>query len=43
MITDSDPIVVMYDCGLRSSYRDIIKELNSKIDAGDFSAFTKIK
>lgn len=43
MITDSDPVVVMYTCGLRSSYRDIVKELNSKIDAGDFSAFTKIK
>jgi len=43
MITDSDPIVAMYNCGLRSSYTDIVKELNSKIDAGDFSVFTKLK
>lgn len=43
MIVDAQPLVEMYTCGLRSSYVDIEKELNAKIDAGDFSSFTKIK
>jgi len=43
MITDADPIVVMYNCGSRSSYKDIVKELNARIDAGDFSTFIKVK
>lgn len=43
MITDNDPFVVMYICGPRSSYKDIVKKLNIRIDKGDFSAFTKLK
>lgn len=43
MIIDAQPIVSMYSCGLRSSYQDIGKELNTKIDIGDFSMFVKIK
>ena len=43
MVADSKPIKIMYSCGVRSIYKDIEKELNSKIDAGDFSAFTKLK
>jgi len=43
MITDSKPVKSMYSCGKRSSYKNIVAELNAKIDAGDFSAFKKIK
>jgi len=43
MIIDKDPISKMYSCGVRSTYKEIEQELNSKIDAGDFSGFTKIK
>jgi hypothetical protein len=43
MIIDSHPVSKMYSCGLRSSYKDLIQELNAKIDADDFSAFTRLK
>ena len=43
MVIDSKPVKTMYSCGVRSTYKDIEKELNSKIDAGDFSVFTKLK
>jgi hypothetical protein len=43
MVSYAEPIVSMYSCGSRSSYNDIIKELNSKIDAADFSTCVKIK
>ncbi len=43
MIIDDQPLVSMYSCGLRSSYQDITHDLNSMIDADDFSAFTKMK
>jgi hypothetical protein len=43
MILDPDPIVIMYDCGLKSSYQNIDKELNTKLDSDDFSIFIKIK
>jgi uncharacterized protein YcfL len=43
MITDSQPIKRMYSCGKRSSFKDIVSELNAKIDKGDFSGFTRIK
>lgn len=43
MFIDAQPIVSMYSCGLRSSYQDIGKELNMKIDSDDFSMFVKIK
>ncbi len=43
MIIDDQPLISMYSCGLRTSYKDIEKELNTKIDKGDYSAFTKIK
>ncbi len=37
------PLICMYSCGIRSSYKDIEKELNSKIDSEDFTTFAKIK
>lgn len=43
MLIDSQPVISMFSCGLRSSYQDIESELNTKIDASDFSAFTQIK
>ena len=43
MIVDDQPLVSMYSCGVRSSYEDIEKEMNARIDSSDFSAFTKIK
>lgn len=43
MITDFQPLICMYSCGIRSSYKDIEKELNEKIDSEDFSTFAKIK
>jgi hypothetical protein len=43
MLIDKSPISRMYTCGIRPSYNDIELELNSKIDADDFSAFVKIK
>jgi len=43
MISDSNPLVIMYNCGPRSKYKNIEQELNSKIDSDDFSAFTKLK
>ena len=43
MVTETQPIVNMYSCGLKSSYMDIVKELNTKIDTDDFSSFIKIK
>jgi hypothetical protein len=43
MVVDAKPIVRMYNCGLRSTYKNIEEELNSKIDKGDFSGFTLVK
>lgn len=43
MIIDAQPIVSMYSCGTRSLYRDIELEINTKIDADNFSSFIKIK
>lgn len=43
MIIDSQPFVSMYSCGIRSSYKNIENELNTLIDAGNFSAFIKLK
>ena len=43
MVTDNQPITRMYSCGVRSSFKDVEQELNSKIDAEDFSSFVKLK
>jgi hypothetical protein len=43
MIIDRDPLVGMYSCGTRASYKNIESDLNSRIDANDFSTFTKLK
>lgn len=43
MIIETQPIRIMYSCGNRAAFKNIEEELNSKIDSGDFSGFTKIK
>ena len=43
MVIDKKPLKSMYSCGLKSAYQNIEQELNDKIDAGDFSTFTKLK
>jgi len=43
MIIDKQPLSVMYSCGSRSAFKQIETELNAKIDAKDFSSFTRIK
>jgi len=43
LIIDKQPLSLMYNCGSRSAFKQIEIDLNSKIDAKDFSLFTKIK
>lgn len=43
MIIDIDPLIELYDCGLRSKFKDIEKELNAKIIEAKFAEFKKIK
>jgi hypothetical protein len=43
MIIDRDPITVMYDCGNRNSFQNIIEDINKLIAKNDFSKFKKIK
>lgn len=42
-ILDSDPISAIYMYSKRPARENLQQELNNLIDAGDFSAFTKIK
>jgi hypothetical protein len=43
MIIDSDPLKIMFDCGNRQSYQDIITEINKLILKNDFSNFKRLK
>jgi hypothetical protein len=43
MIIDSDPLEVMYDCGLKQQYANDLESLNSLILEEDFSRFKKLK
>lgn len=43
LISNKKPLLSMYACGLKSGYKDLVNEINSKIDAGDFSGFIKLK
>ncbi len=42
-IRDNDPFTVLYYCGTRYQYKDLVAELNEKIDKKDFSGFEKRK
>ncbi len=43
MIIDKDPLESMYFCGSKSLYKELVKELNEKIIAEDFSQWSKLK
>lgn len=43
LIQDADPLTEMYSAGNRSKYKDIVAELNNKIDKNDFSDFVRVK
>ncbi|HRY33436.1 MAG TPA: hypothetical protein P5531_10760 [Bacteroidales bacterium] len=42
-ILDKDPFTALYYCGTRFQYKDLVTELNEKIDKKDFSGFEKRK
>lgn len=42
-IIDRDPLDVMYNCGKRSAYDNLLEELNAIILTEDFSKFRKLK
>lgn len=41
-IMDRNPLIIMYNCGVRYEYKDIVPELNSIIDAGKLDSFKKL-
>ena len=43
LIVDRDPLLEMYRCGKRQSYRNEVDELNAYILEGNFSKFEKLK
>jgi hypothetical protein len=43
MIVDSDPLTELYDCGLRSKFKNIEQELNRKIKKNQLIDFKRIK
>jgi hypothetical protein len=43
MILDPDPFTVMYDCGKRSTYKNPVEDINTRISNNDFSMFKKLK
>ena len=42
-IIDTDPLIVMYNCGKRQLYKNEIDELNKLITEGDFGNFQLLK
>lgn len=43
MILHKSPVKKMYACGLRNKFNNLETELNSVIQSGNFSAFTRLK
>jgi hypothetical protein len=43
MIIDSDPILIMYDCGNKNSFQNTVEDINKLILMNDFSKFNKLK
>jgi hypothetical protein len=43
MILDNDPLTEMYDCGGKNDFKDLVNELNSKIDNGELDSFKRMK
>ena len=42
-ILDSDPLLQMYQCGNRSDFSDIVKELNARIRDGKLDDYKKLR
>ena len=43
LILDNDPLTVLYDCGRKSDYQNLIEDLNNLIKNKDFTKFNKLK
>jgi len=43
LVLDDDPLTVLYDCGNKNDYHDLIYELNILIKNYDFAKFKKLK
>ena len=43
MILDKDPLTEIYNCGSRYNYKDIVNELNNRIDEKKLDTFNKLK
>lgn len=43
MMLDTDPFIIIYDCGKSSKYKDLENELNEKIRTGKFTEFKRVK
>lgn len=42
-IIDSNPVLEMYDCGRKTDFRDVIKELNACVKQNDLKRFKRLK
>lgn len=43
LVIDVDPLIVMYDCGLRSDFKDISAELNQAINSESLGQYVQLK
>ncbi len=43
LILDKDPLIEMYDCGHKSDFKNVVDELNAKIDKGELGSFKRLK
>ncbi len=43
MLLDNDPLVELYDCGMRMKYKNPAEEINKFIDSEELNKFKKIK
>jgi len=42
-VIDKDPLIELYDCGVKYQYKSVVSELNEIINNNEFSKFKKIK
>ena len=43
LILDNDPLTEMYNCGNKNDFKNVVGDLNAKIDSGDLDGFRKLK
>jgi len=43
LIIDNDPLIEMFNCGKRATFKNETEDLNALISKNDFSAFKKLK